>query len=420
MRIKTLRGFKDILPDEIAIWQFIEENAKKIFESYGFCEIRPPILEYTEIFTTGLGSTTDVVEKEMYTFEDRDGSSVTLRPEGTAGIVRSFIENSMHLKSPVNKLYYSGPMFRHERPQKGRYRNFYQIGAELFGSYEPQYDAELIVMIWKLFESIGISTLLNIEISTLGDNNCRPNFKNELVNYFNNVKEKLCDECNRRLNLNPLRILDCKNPDCKVLAKDAPSILDLLCSECNDHFNTVKEYLDQLDIPYQINPYIVRGLDYYTRTVFEITTDKLGTQNAVAAGGRYDGLVKQLGGPEQPAVGFAMGIERIVLLLKDSKSDKIEKSVDLYIAYFDENHSRFAFETANKLRNKGIVVDIDYNNKSLRSKLKRANKLSSKYTLIIGEEELERGKIKIRDMNLGSEEEIGFKDIEKIAEKILN
>lgn len=420
MRIKTLRGFKDILPDEIAIWQFIEENAKKIFESYGFCEIRPPILEYTEIFTTGLGSTTDVVEKEMYTFEDRDGSSVTLRPEGTAGIVRSFIENSMHLKSPVNKLYYSGPMFRHERPQKGRYRNFYQIGAELFGSYEPQYDAELIVMIWKLFESIGISTLLNIEISTLGDNNCRPNFKNELVNYFNNVKEKLCDECNRRLNLNPLRILDCKNPDCKVLAKDAPSILDLLCSECNDHFNTVKEYLDQLDIPYQINPYIVRGLDYYTRTVFEITTDKLGTQNAVAAGGRYDGLVKQLGGPEQPAVGFAMGIERIVLLLKDSKSDKIEKSADLYIAYFDENHSRFAFETANKLRNKGIVVDIDYNNKSLRSKLKRANKLSSKYTLIIGEEELERGKIKIRDMNLGSEEEIGFKDIEKIAEKILN
>jgi len=420
MRIKTLRGFKDILPDEIAIWQFIEENAKKIFESYGFCEIRPPILEYTEIFTTGLGSTTDVVEKEMYTFEDRDGSSVTLRPEGTAGIVRSFIENSMHLKSPINKLYYSGPMFRHERPQKGRYRNFYQIGAELFGSYEPQYDAELIVMIWKLFESIGISTLLNIEISTLGDYNCRPNFKNELVNYFNNVKEKLCDECNRRLNLNPLRILDCKNPDCKVLAKDAPSILDLLCSECNDHFNTVKEYLDQLDIPYQINPYIVRGLDYYTRTVFEITTDKLGTQNAVAAGGRYDGLVKQLGGPEQPAVGFAMGIERIVLLLKDSKSDKIEKSADLYIAYFDENHSRFAFETANKLRNKGIVVDIDYNNKSLRSKLKRANKLSSKYTLIIGEEELERGKIKIRDMNLGSEEEIGFKDIEKIAEKILN
>ncbi len=420
MKIKTLRGFKDVLPDEIAIWQFIEENAKKIFESYGFCEIRPPILEYTEIFTTGLGSTTDVVEKEMYTFEDRDGSSVTLRPEGTAGIVRSFIENSMHLKSPINKLYYSGPMFRHERPQKGRYRNFYQIGAELFGSYEPQYDAELIVMIWKLFESIGISTLLNIEISTLGDNNCRPNFKNELVNYFNNVKEKLCDECNRRLNLNPLRILDCKNPDCKVLAKDAPSILDLLCSECNDHFNTVKEYLDQLDIPYQINPYIVRGLDYYTRTVFEITTDKLGTQNAVAAGGRYDGLVKQLGGPEQPAVGFAMGIERIVLLLKDSKSDRIEKSVDLYIAYFVENHSRFAFETANKLRNKGIVVDIDYNNKSLRSKLKRANKLSSKYTLIIGEEELERGKIKIRDMNLGSEEEIGFKDIEKIAEKILN
>ena len=420
MRIKTLRGFKDILPDEIAIWQFIEENAKKIFESYGFCEIRPPILEYTEIFTTGLGSTTDVVEKELYTFEDRDGSSVTLRPEGTAGIVRSFIENSMHLKSPINKLYYSGPMFRHERPQKGRYRNFYQIGAELFGSYEPQYDAELIVMIWKLFESIGISTLLNIEISTLGDYNCRPNFKNELVNYFNNVKEKLCDECNRRLNLNPLRILDCKNPDCKVLAKDAPSILDLLCSECNDHFNTVKEYLDQLDIPYQINPYIVRGLDYYTRTVFEITTDKLGTQNAVAAGGRYDGLVKQLGGPEQPAVGFAMGIERIVLLLKDTKSDMIGKNVDLYIAYFDENHSRFAFETANKLRNKGIVVDIDYNNKSLKSKLKRANKLSSKYTIIIGEEELKRGKIKIRDMNLGSEEEIDFKDIEKIAEKILH
>ena len=296
METRSVRGFHDVLPEDVRRWQDAEEKAKHVFALYGYSEIRVPVLEFTDIFARSLGTTTDIVEKEMYTFTDRDGSSLTLRPEGTAGVVRAYIENSMWAKSPVTKLYYTGMMFRHERPQKGRFRGFYQIGAELLGPEEPASDAEMIAMVWKLLESIGIAKFLQLELSSLGDGNCRPQYKEKLVAYFTPQKEKLCEDCRRRLTANPLRILDCKVKGCREVAEGAPKMLDNMCDDCAAHFNEVRVSLEAVGIPYVINPKIVRGLDYYTRTVFEITTGELGSQNAVAAGGRYDGLIEELGG----------------------------------------------------------------------------------------------------------------------------
>ena len=413
MKTQTIRGFKDILPGDIKRWHFIEDTSKRILELYGFSEIRPPLLEFTEVFSRGLGTTTDIVEKEMYTFEDRDGSSITLRPEGTASIVRSYIENSMHLKSPITKLYYIGPMFRHERPQKGRYRSFNQIGAEVFGSYDPQYDAEIIIMLWQLFEQTGISADLTIELSSLGDDKCRPAYKEEITKALQEKENELCEDCKRRLKTNPLRILDCKKETCSNVTSNLSSILDFLCNECQTHFKRVRQLLDMMGVEYVINPKIVRGLDYYNRTVFEITTTELGSQNAVAAGGRYDGLVKELGGQDTPAIGFALGIERMILLHEKLNLDEYNKKTDLYIAYLDDKFESFAMKTAFELRQKGIVVEVDYNDKSLKSKLKRANKLKAKFAMIIGEEEYSRGKVKIRNMESSTEEEIGIDEIQK-------
>jgi histidyl-tRNA synthetase len=413
MKTQTIRGFKDILPQDIKRWHDIEDTSKRILELYGFSEIRPPLLEFTEVFSRGIGTTTDIVEKEMYTFEDRDGSSITLRPEGTASIVRSYIENSMHLKSPITKLYYLGPMFRHERPQKGRYRCFNQIGAEVFGSYDPQYDAEVIIMLWQIFEQTGVSTDLTVELSSLGDDKCRPAYKEEITKALKAKENQLCDDCRRRLKTNPLRILDCKKEACSDATSDLPSILDFLCTECETHFSRVRELLDMMGVEYVINPKLVRGLDYYNRTVFEVTTAELGAQNSVAAGGRYDGLVKELGGQDTPAIGFALGIERMILLHMKQNPDEYNKKTDLYIAYLSRKFEDFAIKTAFELRQKGILVEVDYNDKSLKSKLKRANKLAAKYTMIIGEEEYGRGKVKIRDMESSTEEEIGIDEIQK-------
>ena len=349
MKIKSIRGFHDILPESIKRWHLVEDAAKHIFELYGFSEIRIPVLEFTDVFARSLGTTTDIVEKEMYTFTDRDGSSLTLRPEGTAGIVRAYIENSMHAKSSIAKLYYTGMMFRHERPQKGRFRGFYQIGAELIGPEEPSSDAELVAMLWRFFEKIELTPLIVLEISSLGDQNCRPQYKEKLVDYFMPQIDELCEDCQRRLEVNPLRILDCKQKRCKEIAADAPSMLDNLCEECETHFNTVKDNLLSVGIPFTINPKIVRGLDYYTRTVFEITTEELGSQNAVAAGGRYDGLVKELGGPATAAVGFAMGIERIVLLQEIAQPEGFKKEVDVFIAHLGEEARKAAFPLAFEL-----------------------------------------------------------------------
>lgn len=413
MKTQTIRGFKDILPEDMKRWHHIEDTSKKILELYGYSEIRPPLLEFTEVFSRGIGTTTDIVEKEMYTFEDRDGSSITLRPEGTASIVRSYIENSMHLKSHITKLYYLGPMFRHERPQKGRYRSFSQIGAELFGSSDPQYDAEIIIMLWQMFEQTGISSDLQVELSSLGDDKCRPTYKNEITKALKEKENELCEDCKRRLKTNPLRILDCKKESCSDVTSNLPSILDFLCTECEAHFKRVRQLLDMMGTKYVINPKIVRGLDYYNRTVFEVTTTELGAQNAVAAGGRYDGLVKELGGNGTPAIGFAMGIERMILLHEKLHPEGYKKKTDIYIAYLNEKFENFAMKTAFELRQKGILVEIEYNDKSLKSKLKRANKLGAKYTMIIGEEEFDRGKVKIRNMESSTEQEIGIYEIQK-------
>ena len=417
MKIKSIRGFHDILPESIKRWHFIEDAARRIFELYGFSEIRIPVLEFTDVFARSLGTTTDIVEKEMYTFEDRDGSSLTLRPEGTAGVVRAYIEDSMHAKSGISKLYYTGMMFRHERPQKGRFRGFYQIGAELIGPEEPESDAELITMLWRFFEEVGLTQFLKLEISSLGDETCRPAYKEKLISYFNPHKDKLCENCQRRLEVNPLRILDCKEKQCREIAAGAPSMLDNLSQDCEDHFDAVKERLAAAGVPFVINPKIVRGLDYYTRTVFEITTDELGAQNAVAAGGRYDGLVAELGGPDTAAVGFAMGIERIVLLQEKAMPDGFPKEVDIFIAHLGEEAKQQAFPLAYLLRKNGVSVEMDYASKSLKSQMKRADKLGANYTFILGEDELKNGVVKVRDMRESSEEDISLEEIRSNPQK---
>lgn len=417
MKIKSIRGFHDILPETIKRWHFIEDAARRIFELYGYSEIRIPVLEFTDVFARSLGTTTDIVEKEMYTFTDRDGSSLTLRPEGTAGVVRAYIEDSMHAKSAISKLYYTGMMFRHERPQKGRFRGFYQIGAELIGPEEPSSDAEVVTMLWRFFEDIELTRFLELEISSLGDENCRPQYKEKLTHYFTPHKEDLCDDCQRRLDMNPLRILDCKQTKCKEIAADAPSMLDNLCAQCDNHFNSVKEDLTVVGIPFSINPKIVRGLDYYTRTVFEITTQELGSQNAVAAGGRYDGLVKELGGPDTAAVGFAMGIERIILLQEKALPEGFKKEVDVFIAYLGDDAKKAAFPLAFNLRKNGISVEMDYANKSLKSQMKRSDKLGSNFTFIIGEEELQKGVVKVRDMKKSNEEDIKLEDVISLSQQ---
>ncbi|HSC35305.1 MAG TPA: histidine--tRNA ligase [Thermodesulfobacteriota bacterium] len=417
MEARSIRGFHDILPEDIKRWHDIEEKAKSVFELHGYSELRMPVLEFTEIFARSLGSTTDIVEKEMYTFTDRDGSSLTLRPEGTAGVVRAYIENSMWAKSPVTKLYYTGMMFRHERPQKGRFRGFYQIGAELLGPEEPSSDAEIITMVWRLLERIGITKYLKLELSSLGDENCRPQYKERLIAFFTPEKERLCEDCQRRLETNPLRILDCKVKGCRETAARAPRMIDSLCPDCSRHLGEVKESLDAVGVPYVLNPGIVRGLDYYTRTVFEITTEELGSQNAVAAGGRYDGLVEELGGPRTPAVGFAVGMERLILLHQMAFPEGFGKEVRVFIAHMGEEARKISFQLASEFRNRGISTEMEYGNKSLKSQFKRADKLGVKYTIIIGDDELKRAKLKVKQMDTSIEKEFDI-DIESLIKSL--
>jgi histidyl-tRNA synthetase len=414
MKVRSIRGFSDVLPDDVKRWHHIEESARNTFEEFGFSEIRIPVLEFTEIFARSIGASTDIVEKEMYTFTDRDGSSITLRPEGTAGVVRAYIENSMYTKSPISKLYYMGIMFRHERPQKGRYRGFYQIGAELFGTKDPYADAEVIVMLWRFLEKTEVSSLVRLELSSLGDENCRPAYKQKLVEYFSPLKKELCENCQRRLELNPLRILDCKEKSCKEITMMAPTTVESLGNDCKTHIERVKSSLDTFGIKYIINPKIVRGLDYYTRTVFEITTEELGAQNAVAAGGRYDGLVGEFGGPPTPAIGFSIGMERLVMLHEKTVTDVFQREIDYLVAYIGEGTKDTAFKIAYDLRARGLSAEIGFEIKSLKSQLKRADKLGVKHTIIVGEEELGRGKVKIRDMKSSSEKELTLDCLKKL------
>lgn len=397
-QIKVLKGTKDILPQDIEMWQFVENCAQKVFSSFGAKEIRTPIIEATELFARGVGDTTDIVNKEMYTFEKSD-RSITLRPENTAGVVRSFIENGMSRLSAPVKLWYHGPMFRYERPQAGRQRQFHQVGVEMFGIDKPAADTEVILMAENFLKSVGLNDL-TVEINSLGCPKCRSAYKEKLKDVIRPYLNELCEDCQTRFDKNPLRLLDCKNPDCQeIYAKpEIQAVInsDFLCDDCRNHYEELKKNLDALNVKYTENKLLVRGLDYYTRTVFEIKSNNLGAQNAVCGGGRYDGLVEQLGGEPTPAVGFAMGMERLISLL----TQKEPKKSDGYVV---SNNSTEAFKLAQELRSKSFNIEMDLANKKFTKQLEKASK-SAKYALILGEDEISQNKVSIK--NLETSEQI--------------
>ncbi len=411
------KGTKDILPSEIYKWQYIESKVKNIFENYGFKEIRVPVFENTELFQRGVGDTTDVVQKEMYTFDDKGGRSITLRPEGTAGVVRSYIENGMaSLPSPV-KLWYNMAMYRYENVQKGRLREFHQIGAEMFSTSSYLADVEIITMASKIFKVLNIPNV-KLTINSIGCPTCRKKYQEALKEFIRPNLDMYCDTCKTRFEKNPMRILDCKERKCKELNLGAPVILDYLCEECKEHFENVKNSLNSLGIEYVVDPGIVRGLDYYTKTVFEFISDEEGY--TVLAGGRYDGLVKELEGIDTPAIGFAMGVERLVEVYEKYNKDNMvqDKNMSLYIAYIGDEANIFATKLVENLREADIFVEKDITGKSLKAQLKYADKKNSKYIIIIGDDELKNGEAKIKEMISGKEENIKL-EVEEIK-KYLN
>ena len=402
MAISGIKGFNDILTGEVEKWQHIEAVARKVFELYGFAEIRVPILEKTELFARSIGDATDIVEKEMYSFVDKGGNQVTMRPEGTAGVMRAFIEHKLHAADPVAKLYYMGPMFRYERPQKGRYRQFHQIGAEVTGVMGPVIDAQVLTMLCHFFAELGL-TEPRLEINSLGCPECRPAYREALKEFLRARLEFLCDDCKRRFETNPLRVLDCKATGCKEATVGAPSVLDYLDNGCAEHFSRTRYYLEEAGTAYVVNPRMVRGLDYYTRTTFELVTTLLGAQSAVAAGGRYDGLIPDLGGPQLPGIGFAMGVERVALLLAEQD---FKKRPDLFIAAIGNAAQELAFGLMCALQRLNVSVEIDYEGKSLKSQMRRSDKFNARFTLIIGEEEIAKGRAMLKNMDAGNQEEV--------------
>lgn len=413
MKITAIKGFSDILPEEVGTWQKVEQKAREIFAVYNFAEIRIPILEKTELFSRSLGETTDIVEKEMYTFADHDaqGSLLTLRPEGTAGVVRAYIESEMFKIEAARKLYYMGPMFRRERPQKGRLRQFHQIGAEALGRGDPFIDAEILLLLSDFLEALDLQGS-GLQLNSLGCADCRPPYRGRLLAFLKERQDLLCVNCRRRMERNPLRVLDCKETRCAEETRDAPSIIDSLCDACRNHFETVQRLLWQAAVPYDLNPRMVRGLDYYCRTTFEWTTDRLGSQSAIAAGGRYDGLVQDLGGPAIPGVGFALGIERLSMLLRMREADA-PAGAAVYIVWVGAKARDWAFPLVHSLRRKGLRVELEGETKSLKSQMRRADKLNASSVLIVGDDELDRGLVLLRDMANKQQEEIPLEKVEQ-------
>lgn len=415
-KITAIRGFKDILPEDARLFWKVESIAREIFNAFGFREIRVPIMEKTDLFKRSIGETTDIVEKEMYTFADRDNEFITLRPEATASVIRAYIEHNMYASEQITKLFTIGPMFRRERPQKGRFRQFNQIDVELFGEEKPQADAEIIFMLMHFLTSAGLKDL-SLEINSLGCPECRPSFSKAVINFLKGSEKNLCPDCQRRIHTNPLRVFDCKVETCAETIAKAPSLLDFLCSNCNDHFEQVKSLLNDLNTPFIINARMVRGLDYYTRTAFEVKTNALGAQNAVAGGGRYNGLVSYLGGPEVPGIGFAVGFERLIACLPEEKTTAFK--TDLFIAALGTQAQKKAFTLTNLLAKSGVVTEMDYSDKSLKSQLKRADKLNSSYTLILGDKEIEEKQGLLRNMQTKEQQNIPLDNVlEKLKEKI--
>lgn len=412
--IHKIKGFYDLIAEQAARYSFLEQTALDVFQRYGFREIRIPLIEKTALFLRTLGEETDIVQKEMYTFPDRKARSLTLRPEATAGVVRAYIENNLYTKEQVSKLFTYGPMFRYERPQKGRSRQFHQINVEMFGPKAPQADAELILMLHRYLQEIGLERI-SLELNSLGCEQCRPGFEQVLLTYLSGVDQQaLCQDCQRRIATNPLRIFDCKQQQCQSYLKQAPLLMDSLCSDCKEHFAAVLSILDRAEVPYTLNPRLVRGLDYYQRTTFEVISNDIGSQSAIAGGGRYDGLVRELGGPDVPGLGFACGLERLVMLL-----DKTSEAVcDFYVAALEDEATNQAQIVAERLRHKGFSGQVSFEAKSPKSSLRQANKLGAQYCLLLGAQELADQTIVCKEMTTGRQKTFSQKTIETAFEEV--
>ena len=406
----AIKGTQDTLPNESYKIQYIESAVRETAENFGFHEMRTPVFEHTELFQRGVGETTDVVQKEMYTFEDKGGRSITLRPEGTAGSVRAFLEHGLFNEALPQKIYYLTSCYRYEKPQAGRLREFHQFGIECFGAGNASADAEAISLANEVFNYLGINNL-SLEINSIGCPECRKEYHKALKEYFEQYKNELGETCLGRLERNPMRILDCKSPVCSKIAAGAPTVLEFLCDDCKSHFESVKKYLDAMDIEYTVNPQIVRGLDYYTRTVFEFVSKEIGAQGTVCGGGRYDGLIAEIGGNPLPACGFGLGLERLLLLMEAQKTEFPEpKKCDLYIASMGENANLKAASLAKDLRSEGLCVQFDTVGRGLKAQMKYANKIGALYTLVLGDSELETGNIKLKNMGSGKEHEMNLAD----------
>lgn len=406
----AIKGTQDTLPNESYKIQYIESAVRETAENFGFHEMRTPVFEHTELFQRGVGETTDVVQKEMYTFEDKGGRSITLRPEGTAGSVRAFLEHGLFNEALPQKIYYLTSCYRYEKPQAGRLREFHQFGIECFGAGNASADAEAISLANEVFNYLGINNL-SLEINSIGCPECRKEYHKALKEYFEQYKDELCETCLGRLERNPMRILDCKSPVCSKIAAGAPTVLEFLCDDCKSHFESVKKYLDAMDIEYTVNPQIVRGLDYYTRTVFEFVSKEIGAQGTVCGGGRYDGLIAEIGGNPLPACGFGLGLERLLLLMEAQKAEFPEpKKCDLYIASMGESANLKAASLAKDLRSEGLCVQFDTVGRGLKAQMKYANKIGALYTLVLGDSELETGNIKLKNMGSGKEHEMNLAD----------
>lgn len=405
---KTIKGTKDVLPKDVHKNQYIEATALDIASKFGYKEIRTPVFEHTELFQRGVGDTTDVVQKEMYTFDDKGGRSITLRPEGTSGAVRSYLENGLCNEALPQKVCYLTSCYRYEKPQAGRLREFHQFGVECFGSASPLADAEIIALAKSLFDTLGVKDL-SLEINSIGCPTCRAEYHKALKEYFSSRKDELCDTCKSRLDRNPMRILDCKSPICHEIAEGAPVVIDYLCDECKEHFENVQKYLKAQNIEYTINPQIVRGLDYYTKTVFEFVSNSIGAQGTVCGGGRYDGLVEELGGQHTPSLGCAIGIERLMLLMEAQGCEFPEaEKPDLFIVALGEKATLKAVEIAKDMREEGFSALLDLNQRSVRAQMKYADKLGAKFNVVIGDNEVEAKTAKLKNMQTGEETEINL------------
>ncbi|MDD3765792.1 MAG: histidine--tRNA ligase [Eubacteriales bacterium] len=407
MFTKAPRGTKDITPAEVYKWHYVESKIHQVCDVFGYKEIRVPVFEHTELYERGVGDTSDVVQKEMYTFEDKGGRSITLRPEGTAGVVRAYLENNLYAEAAPAKLYYNLSCYRYEKPQAGRLREFHQFGIEAFGSASPQMDAEIISLAKVFFETLKFDNL-GIFINSVGCPKCRPAYHEKLIEYFTDYKDKLCSTCLSRLDKNPMRIIDCKNPVCKEIGHKAPMIIDEQCEECNEHFDNVKSLMDAMGISYGIDPTIVRGLDYYTTTVFEIKSDNM----VIAGGGRYNHLVEELGGPSIPGIGFGLGLERLIMALESRNLFPQKPSgADLYISSIGDNAAIYAQKLAFELRKEGIRCEKDLVGRSVKAQMKYADKIGARFVIVLGDDEINSGSAKLKNMETGEQTDVTLNDL---------